>query len=180
MMVRALERLARMMGVVLAATAVAGVAFGVGARVVMRVVALTDAAPGTEFTVGGTVGLIIGATMATFPFVLLFLGIRRFLPQATRARALAYGLGLLAFPGVPFLLGLGNGGEITDIGIPLLNRAMFGALFVGWGAAIALAVQGLGRRIARPEPRRSVLVEKAAALLAVSVQREMVRRAYSR
>jgi hypothetical protein len=49
--------------IVLATALVAGIAGGVGARLAMRVVALTDSDPGTTFTAGGTFGIVLVAVV---------------------------------------------------------------------------------------------------------------------
>lgn len=50
------RRFMRAVGIGLAAVAVGGVAVGAGARLAMRVVAVTDETPATTFTPGGTLG----------------------------------------------------------------------------------------------------------------------------
>jgi hypothetical protein len=56
-------RALRWIVIVLATALVAGIAGGVGARIAMRVVALTDSDPGTTFTAGGTFGIVLVAVV---------------------------------------------------------------------------------------------------------------------
>jgi hypothetical protein len=57
-------RALRWIVIVLATPLVAGIAGGVGARLAMRVVALTDSDPGTTLTLGGTFGIVLVAVVA--------------------------------------------------------------------------------------------------------------------
>jgi hypothetical protein len=139
-------------GIVTLTALLSGLAFGMGLRVAMRVVAFTDAEPGTTFTVGGTVGILIGAVMASVAFAAAYLAVRRLLPSSVLARRLAFGVVVLVVPGLPFL---GGFPEIREIGIPWLNRVMFGGVIIGWGMAIAASFEWLDRRVARPAVRHA-------------------------
>jgi hypothetical protein len=145
-----LRRFLRMDAVMIGTAVLAGLALGAALRVAMRVVALTDREPGTTFTVGGTIGILIFSVVISVPFAAIYLAVRRLLPSTLRARRVAFGLVLLVLPGVPFLLGFS---EIREIGHPWLNRVMFGSVILVWGIAVSGAFEWLDRTIRRPGAR---------------------------
>lgn len=92
------------------AAIVAGLlAGGIGGRLVMRILALTSPERRGaltanenvigEFTLEGTIGLIVFTTLFSVPFGWLYVVIRRWLPGAGATRALLYGLALTAMMG---------------------------------------------------------------------------------
>lgn len=129
---------------------IAGVLAGIGARIAMRIVALASESP-VEFTVEGTVGiLIIGVLVSVFPGILYAL-VSGYLPGPWAIRGLLFGLALLLVIGLRFLFGI-EGGELArgplDVG-----RSLFAALFLAYGLALGVVTDWLAPRI--PMPRRS-------------------------
>jgi hypothetical protein len=145
----ALRTVARWLWIATKVWLVAGVTCGIGARLAMRVVALTDSTPGTVLTVGGTLGLLVISLIATFPITLLFMTLRRRLTGSPFRRGLLFGAGLLGVVGPLFL----TSGEIVELGIPALNAAMFGSLFLLWGVTASLTLHRLESRTRAPATR---------------------------
>jgi hypothetical protein len=116
---------------------------GPGLRLAMRVVAIVDPVRSPEFTIGGTMFIIIGigAVMGgIFGVVGSVVGRGLDLPTGTA--------GLIPAVLVMTLIGLDSElrNEILDLGIgPWLNIPMFGAVAIGYGAVWALAVARLER-----------------------------------
>jgi hypothetical protein len=137
-------RALRMAGVLFLAQLVAGLALGIEMRGAMRVVALTDGTPGTEFTPGGTLAILAVVTVLLYPVAAVFLAVRRFLGGSPRRRGAIFGLWLvvplLAFPAR----------EAFQIGSVSLNVVMFGSLFVLYGVVLSVTISALERRIRRP------------------------------
>lgn len=156
-----LRRFLRMDALVTGTAILAGLALGAGLRVAMRVVALTDREPGTTFTVGGTVGILIFSVIVSVPFAAAYLGARRLLPSTIRARRVAFGVVLVVLPGLPFLIAFS---EIREIGHAWLNRAMFGSVIFVWGMAISGAFEWLDRTIRRPGVKRAGRVPEHATV----------------
>lgn len=127
---------------VLLAQVLTGSILGLCARLAMRVVALTDETPGTAFTVGGTLGILIAFIVLSTPATLVYLLVRRFLPGATVVKGLTFGFLELVVVGIRFL----SGGEVQAIGVPALNVVLFGGLFLLHGAVLVTMVHRLEPR----------------------------------
>jgi hypothetical protein len=120
---------------------------GLGSRLVMRVSAIAagsgvqgvTTANGNrvgEITVGGTIALIIFAGVFTGIFGgLLYASLRPWLAPFARWRGLIFGLGVLGLAG-SLILDAANS-DFIILRPPLLNVAMFAALFLIFGIAIA-------------------------------------------
>jgi len=120
---------------------------GLGARLVMRLSALAagSVVQGVttsngnrvgEITAAGTIGLIIFVGVFSGLFGgLLYASLRPWLAPFARWRGLAFGLGLLGFAG-SLVLDAANS-DFIILRPPLLNVAMFAALFVIFGVALA-------------------------------------------
>jgi len=145
----AFARLLRRVRITVMAGLIGGVTVGIGARLAMRVVALTDDTPGTLLTAGGTLGIVIVLLMSSLPLAVVYVAIERFLRGSDLRKGLTYGAAILVFPGALFL---GGGGEITEIGVPALNLPMFASLFVLYGVVVARAVGWLERRRGGSDP----------------------------
>ena len=119
-----------------------GILMGIAARIAMRIVALI-VDQGLEFTVAGTLGIILVVSFASVLLGLIFVGVRKYLPGAGLLKGLAFsGLVSLCI-GIPFLLGLlGPADEVSD-GPPLLGRSLFGALFLIYGLAVEMIFERL-------------------------------------
>ena len=137
----------RIMGIGLLASLIASLIVGIGARIIMRIVALTaHMAPG--FSIGGTLNIVfIVLILGTIPgFVyalcLFFLSsstkVGKYLPGAIW-RGLAFGVLLLVIVGLPSVLIPLLPREDLSLGIPLLNRSMFAALPVIYGLTLGVA-----------------------------------------
>ncbi len=136
----------------IAAGSLSGIAVGIvvgglGSRLVMRLSAMAagslvqgvTTANGNrvgEITVGGTIGLIIFGGVFTGIFGgLLYASVRPWLAPFARWRGLIFGLGVLAIAG-SLILDAANSDFIV-LRPPLLNVAMFAALFPIFGIALA-------------------------------------------
>ncbi|MBI2237387.1 MAG: hypothetical protein HYU54_02530, partial [Actinobacteria bacterium] len=106
---------------------IAGGVVGAGARLAMRVVALSDRTPGTAFTAGGTLGILFTVTLFGMPFVGFFVAVREALPGGSLRKGVLFGAGMAVFPGLPFVLG-----EALEVGRPWMNLPMFGGLFLAY------------------------------------------------
>jgi len=120
---------------------------GLGSRLVMRLSAI--AAGSTvqgittsngnrvgEITLGGTIGLILfGGVFAGLFGGLLYASLRPWLAPFGRWRGLIFGLGVLALAGSLILDGANS--DFVVLRPPLLNVAMFAALFPIFGVALA-------------------------------------------
>lgn len=82
---------------------VAGIVVGIGARVAMRIVALT-AGIRPEFTIGGTLLILVSTAAFGMMLGLIFVAVRRWLPGSGLWKGLAFGLFLVLFIGVPYIL----------------------------------------------------------------------------
>ncbi|HYM16666.1 MAG TPA: hypothetical protein VEZ14_14015 [Dehalococcoidia bacterium] len=139
------------------------VAFGVGSRLAMRITALqassidqgrlTDAqATVGAITADGTAFLIaLGAGIGAVGG-LLYAAARGRLAWAGRWRGLAFGMLLLAVFGSAIVEG--SNPDFDRFGVPLVNVAMFSALFLFFGVLIAPVYENLQRAV--PRPRRSL------------------------
>ena len=138
----------RTMGVAALASLTAGIIAGIGARIIMRIVALTSHMP-TTFSILGTLvillnGLVIGLIVG---FVLTCLTIvvfnspkaSKFVPGRPIQRGLIYGILLLIIVGPPLFLSSSFPNPDINFGIPLLNKSMFGALMVIYGITLGVA-----------------------------------------
>jgi hypothetical protein len=89
-----------------------------------------------EITLNGTIGLVVfGGVFAGIFGGLLYASVRPWLTPFARWRGLIFGLGLLGLAG-SLILDAANSDFIV-LRPPLLNVAMFGALFLIFGIAIA-------------------------------------------
>jgi hypothetical protein len=137
-------RVLSMAGIVLGAELVAGVALGIGMRLAMRVVALSDGTPGTVFTPAGTLGILAIVTVLLYPVAALFLAVRRFFSGSPVRRGAMFGLWLVV-PGLAL-----PAREAFQIGFVPLNVVMFGSLFVMYGVVLSVALNMLERLVRRP------------------------------
>jgi hypothetical protein len=121
--------LAQSAGVGVLAGIVAGLIVGAGSRLAMRAVMLVVAGTPAEFTIAGTLGiLVIVARASIFPGILYALT-RRFLPWPEAARGLLFGLAMLFVIGLPFSYGALSNGELSR-GPLDFERGLFAVLFL--------------------------------------------------
>ena len=132
------------MSIGLLASLIASLIVGIGARIIMRIVALTaHMTPG--FSIEGTLNIVflvfILGTMPGFVYALgiFFLSsstkVSKYLPAAFW-RGLAFGMLLLVILGLPSVLIPLLPREDLSLGIPLLNKSMFAALALIYGLAL--------------------------------------------
>jgi hypothetical protein len=143
------RRILRLTLIVALAQLVTGITVGAGARLAMRIVALTDDSPGTVFTAGGTLVILLAVAVVASPLAVVFVSVRRFVSGSDLRRGVKYGAGI-AVPGL-----LIPAGEAFQIGIVPLNVLMFGGLFVLYGVLLSVSIGALERRIRRPGRRRA-------------------------
>jgi hypothetical protein len=138
-----------------------GFVMGVVNRIVMRIVAVMNGPTTIEtdfgatvlnFTVPGTLGLIVVTAIFGIVPGLLYVGLRRLLPGGLVVRGLVFGV----------LTGALYGSRLVDstardfrlLGVPLVSSAMFLGMFVLFGLLIAPVVARLDRRLSRAPSNR--------------------------
>jgi hypothetical protein len=152
---------------------------GLGSRLVMRLSAIAagSAVQGVttangnrvgEITVGGTIGLIIaGGVFGGIFGGLLYASLRPWLEPFARWRGLVFGFGLLGLAG-SLVLDAANS-DFIILRPPLLNVAMFAALFVIFGIALAPVFDRTLRALAEGPGVSAVLVFLSLVLTALFV-----------
>jgi hypothetical protein len=140
-----IARALRWLATVVITALVAGVVGGLVARLAMRVVALTDDEPGTLFTVGGTLGIVVVAVVLNAVATALYSPIAINLSGSDVKKGLVLGAVLIVIPGLIVL------GEAIDVGRPLFNVPMFAGVAVLDGLVIAVTFGRLHRAL--PAPR---------------------------
>ena len=121
---------------------------GPGLRIAMRVVAMVDPVRSPEFTIGGTMFIIIGIGVVMGGIFGVFGNVLRIgFNIPSRAAGLVPALLVMMMIGLDSELR----DEIIELGVgPWLNIPMFGAVAVGYGAVWARAVVRLeGGRLAK-------------------------------
>lgn len=154
----------RMMGVAALASLTAGFIAGIGARIIMRIVALTSHMP-TTFSIAGTIVILLNGIVVGFAvgFIITCLTIVLFnSPKARKYvpgpiwRGLIWGVLLLLIFGPPLFLTSSFPNPDITFGIPLLNKTMFAALFVIYGITLGVAEKVFDRYLPRkPTPTRT-------------------------
>lgn len=147
-------RVVRWLGAVVATAIVAGLIAGLAARLAMRAVALTDAEPGTEFTVGGTAGIVVAAVIVDVLAAAFYSPFAINIPGSDVKKGLVLGVVLIGIPGLLILP------EAIEVGRPLLNVPMFAGVALLNGIVIALTFGWVYR--ASPLPGADQATEAAA------------------
>ena len=134
----------RMMGVGTLASLTAGLVAGIGARIIMRIVALTSHMP-PQFSIDGTLNILFNGTflglIAGFVITMITVvlaaspKVRKYVPGPIW-RGLIVGIFLLLVC-FPILLNA-DAAELT-LGIPLLDKSMFAALILIYGITFGVA-----------------------------------------
>jgi hypothetical protein len=152
---------------------------GLGSRLVMRLSAIAagSAMQGVttangnrvgEITVGGTIGLIVfGGVFAGLFGGLLYASLRPWLAPFGRWRGLIFGLGVLGLAGSLILDGANS--DFVVLRPPLLNVAMFAALFPIFGVAFAPLFDHTVRALANGSVVSSALALLGTVLAALFV-----------
>jgi hypothetical protein len=134
---------------------IAGAAWGVGARVAMRVVAVA-AGERPEFSLGATLAILLFTAFVGVPAGLVFTAVRRFVSGPAWRQGLVFGVVVLLVLGTllyrsPFQQ------EAVELGLLPLTIGMFGPLLLLAGVAVALVHGPLERRLPAG-PLASVLI----------------------
>jgi hypothetical protein len=161
----------RALRVAMVAGAICGAFFGgVGGRIVMRIVFLmdqstegaqTDFATVGEITLGGIITLLVLSTIAGVIGGLIYLAVRRWLPWSGVARGAFFGLLMMFVPGVIAVSEVDL--QIFEPALPIY--AMFVALVVLYGIAVALLVDRIHVPRAVGAGSRSALAARGLAVL---------------
>ncbi len=128
----------RAAGIGASAGLVAGLLWGIGLRLAMRIMALLGG-QSPEFSFEGTLLILLVGTFIGIPTGLLFVAIRKYLPGSGRWKGLLFGLLVVLVLGYPFYVG-----PLQDEAVPgyeILAFIMFEGLLVSFGMAVA-AVAG--------------------------------------
>src|SRR2546425_3825503 len=139
-----------------------GLLMGIAARIAMRIVALV-VDQGLEFSIGGTLGIMLVVSFGSILLGLIFVVVRKYLPGSERLKGFAFSGLVFLFIGIPFLLGLLGPADEVSVGPPLLGRSLFGALFLIYGIALQTIFGRLLSLTARFRARMLLVV----ALLAI-------------
>jgi hypothetical protein len=147
----------RMLGIGVLASLIASLITGIGARIIMRIVALTAHMP-PGFSIEGSLNIVFIVLLLGFVpgFVyavcIFFLSsspkVSKYLP-GPMWRGLAFGVLLLVIGGLPSVLIPLLPKEDLNLGIPLLNRSMFAALPLIYGITLGGAEVILDRYLPR-------------------------------
>jgi hypothetical protein len=149
-----LAALAGSAGVVMLAGMIAGVVWGVGARAAMRVIALA-AHQLPEFSLGGTLMIVLLGAAIGIPASLLFLAVRVIVHGPAWRQGLVFGGVVLLTLGS--LLAVSVFREEADgLGVAPLAAGLFGALFVLFGLLVGLLVGPIERRVLGGRPAGSL------------------------
>ncbi|GAC1392985.1 MAG: hypothetical protein NVS4B11_00690 [Ktedonobacteraceae bacterium] len=144
----------RMMGVVALASLTAGIVTGIVARIIMRIVALTAHQP-TGFSIAGTLnilGICIGFGFIVGFIITMTSTILSASPKAGKYvpgpvwRGLILALFFLLLA-LPIFINI-NADDFT-LGIPLLDKFMFGALFVIYAFTLTIAEKAFDHYLPR-------------------------------
>ena len=132
----------RPVGVAVLASLSAGLVAGILARLAMRILALaggtSDNFPELRFTVAGTIEVLSVPMLQGIPFVLLLLGLRRFLPGTGWRKPLSYGLAFLVFPGLLLLTDSEfHAGPVNRY----LGRALFAPIYFLYGLLAGIVIE---------------------------------------
>jgi hypothetical protein len=144
----------RTMGVVALASLSAGVVAGIGARIIMRIIALTSHQP-PGFSIAGTLNILFSGI--TLGFIIGFIvtmittvlsaspKVGKYIPGPI-GRGLIFAL-LLLLLALPLFITV-NANDFT-LGIPLLDKFLFGALFVIYALSLTLAEKAFDHYLPR-------------------------------
>jgi hypothetical protein len=144
----------RTMGVVALASLTAGVVAGIGARIIMRIVALTSHQP-IGFSIAGTLFVLFNGIAFGFLIGFIVTMITTILSASPKVgksipgpiwRGLIFALFLLLLA-LPLFITV-NANDFT-LGIPLLDKFLFGALFVIYALSLTLAEKAFDHYLPR-------------------------------
>lgn len=131
---------------------VAGLLWGAGARVVMRIVALIDGRE-TELSGGGVLIILIAGITFGVPLGMLFAAVRRWLPGARLRKGLTFGAGIYALLVVPLaILGASDLDRSVWTAPVLISTGLFGALSIAYGLAVEATMERCEHWLPQPPP----------------------------
>jgi hypothetical protein len=141
---------------------IGGIAWGVGARAAMRAIVLTTHQL-PQFTLGGTLIILLVGVLFGVPAALVFVPVRRFMPGPAWRRGLVFGALVLAVVGT-MLYRSGFQEEAPSASALSLAIGLFGALFVLFGLVVAWVHEPLNRRLLAPGQGRVASILSALLL----------------
>lgn len=157
-----------------------GLLIGVVNRLVMRIVALQNGPTEIEtdfgakvlnFTMEGTLFLIITTTLVAIVPGMLYVGLRRLIPGGVLVRGLVFGLLLAAVFGTAIVDSRLR--DFSFLGVPQVSAAMFLGMFVLFGVLVAPIASRLDARVSRTPSDRVfagyLLVAALMLLISISV-----------
>ncbi len=153
----------RVAGIGASSGLVAGLLWGMGLRLAMRIMALVGGQT-PEFTLEGTLLILLVGTFIGIPAGLLFVAIRKYLPGSGGWKGLVFGLLVVLVLGYPFYAG-----PLKDEAVPgyeIQAFMMFEGLLAGFGMAVA-AVAGRLEQYIPPVGRSRFSTALSAGTLAV-------------
>ncbi len=151
----------------------AGFLLGFVNRLIMRVVAVMNGPTPIEtdfgakvlnFTLEGTIGLIVLTAFVSIVPGALYMVLRRLFPSGTLASGLVFSVLLVAVAGTSIIDAQAR--DFSLLGEPMVSAAMFIGLFFAFGLLVALLATRLDRRVSRePTDRVSGLYAGAGGLI---------------
>ena len=142
----------------------AGIVAGIGARIIMRIVAVTSHMP-PNFSIAGTLNILFAGIAIGFIVGFIITMITAALSVSPKAgkylpgpiwRGLIWGFLLLLIFGPLLLISSTFPNPDITFGIPLLNKSMFGALILIYGITLGVAEKVFDRYLPRkPTPTRA-------------------------
>jgi len=147
----------RMMGVAALSCLTAGIVAGIGARIIMRIVAVTSHMT-PNFSIVGTFNILFAGIAIGFIAGFIITMITAALSVSPKAskyvpgpiwRGLIWGVLLLLIFGPPIFLSSSFPNPDITFGTPLLNKAMFAALIVIYGFTLGVAEKVFDRYLPR-------------------------------
>ncbi len=169
------ERTGALRAAIVAGAICGAIIGGVGGRVVMRLVYLIDTSTDgakTDFgtvgdvTAGGTITLMVLATLAGVVGGLIYVALRRWLPWSGAARGAFFGLLMMFGPGIIAVSEIDL--QIFEPALPVF--AMFVALIVLYGIAVSLLADRLRAPAAvRSGPRMDLAGRALIGLAALGI-----------
>ena len=155
-------RYIRMVAVGACSGLIAGLVWGIGARLAMRIMAVA-AGRHTGFSLEGTVFILLVGVTIGLPAGMIYLAIRTLVPGTGVTKMLGAGVVTLLVLGYPFYIGPLR--DEASLGHHALAVALFGGLFVVAGMALEAAFVALNRRI--PHGRGRMTTAITLILLAI-------------
>jgi hypothetical protein len=159
--------LAQSLGVGVIAGVAAGLIVGAASRLAMRIVTLVAGKP-TEFTIAGTLGILVIVALASILPGICYAHMRRFLPWPEATRGLLFGLAMLLVIGLPFFYGALSTGELSR-GPLDFGRGLFAALFLLFGLLVGLVAGWLAPRLSAPQRSFGSVAGYGALMLAALI-----------